>query len=182
MFRDKSYCQRTYVHWLSNSVNILYLFAGHALLDLSSAFDTVDHEILLSLLTQRFCVRDTAYDWCRSYLSCSRIQSFNFADQQTGPYPLDCSVPQGSVLGPLKFIAYTVIQRTASMWLSTMTWMYICMRTTRSCMTAAIHITQPRLVSVCLTARLIFLRGVRLIDCNWMLIRQKWSGSALSTI
>ena len=76
------------------------------LLDLSSAFDTVDHEILLSLLTQRFCVRDTAYDWCRSYLS-SRIQSFNFADQQTGPYPLDCSVPQGSVLGPLKFIAYT---------------------------------------------------------------------------
>ena len=76
------------------------------LLDLSSAFDTVDHEILLSLLTHRFCVRDTAYDWCRSYLS-SRIQSFNFADQQTGPYPVECSVPQGSVLGPLKFIAYT---------------------------------------------------------------------------
>jgi len=39
------------------------------LLDLSSAFDTVDHEILLSLLTGRFCVRHTAYDWCRSYLS-----------------------------------------------------------------------------------------------------------------
>ena len=55
---------------------------------------------------QQFCVRDTAYDWRRSYLS-SRIQSFNFADQQTGPYPLDSSVPQGSVLGPLKFIAYT---------------------------------------------------------------------------
>ena len=35
------------------------------------------------------------------------VQSFNFADQQTGPYTLDCSVPQGSVLGPLKFIAYT---------------------------------------------------------------------------
>ena len=48
----------------------------------------------------------TAPDWCRSYLS-SGMQSFNFADQQTGPYPLDCSVPQGSVLGPLKFTAYT---------------------------------------------------------------------------
>ena len=69
----------------------------------------MDHEILLSLLTHRFCVKDTTYDWFRSYLS-SHIQSFNFADQQPRPYPLDYSVPQAqvSVLGPLKlFIAYT---------------------------------------------------------------------------
>jgi len=62
--------------------------------------------LLLSLLSRRFCVRDTTHDWFRSYLSC-RTQSFTFAGQQTGLYPLDCSILQGSVLAPLKFIAYT---------------------------------------------------------------------------
>jgi len=76
------------------------------LLDLSSAFDTMDHSLLLSLLTHRFAVTDTSLSWFQSYLSnCS--QSFLFTNHRTAPYSLDCGVPQGSVLGPLEFICYT---------------------------------------------------------------------------
>jgi len=60
------------------------------LLDLSAAFDTVDHNILLSIHNTRFSVHGTALDWFRSYLS-GRTQSFIYNDD----YPVDCSVPQG---------------------------------------------------------------------------------------
>jgi len=68
-------------------------------------FDTVDHSILLSVLSNRFCADGTALDWFRSYLSI-RTQSFIYNHQQTESYPVTCSVPQGSVLGPLEFVAY----------------------------------------------------------------------------
>ena len=76
------------------------------LLDLSAAFDTVDHEILLSILETRFAIQCTALDWLRSYLT-GRTQVFVYADKQTVSYPVLCSVPQGSVFGPLGFISYT---------------------------------------------------------------------------
>ena len=77
----------------------------HAI-DLSAAFDTVDHEILLSILETRFAIQCTALDWLRSYLT-SRTHVFVYADKQTVSYPVLCSVPQGSVFGPLGFISYT---------------------------------------------------------------------------
>ncbi len=76
------------------------------LLDLSAAFDTVDHQTLLRVLSCRFGVRDTALDWCKSYLS-ERSQTVYVNAQQSESYTVDCSVPQGSVLGPQKFIIYT---------------------------------------------------------------------------
>lgn len=76
------------------------------LLDLSAAFDTVDHDILLELLGQRFGVEGAALDWFDSYLT-DRTQSVQHCAQQSGPHRVDCSVPQGSVLGPQEFIAYT---------------------------------------------------------------------------
>ena len=76
------------------------------LLDLSAAFDTVDHQTLLRVLRCRFGVTDAALSWCSSYLS-QRTQTFSINAQLSGPHVVDCSVPQGSVLGPLKFNGYT---------------------------------------------------------------------------
>ena len=76
------------------------------LLDLNATFDTVDHNILLTVFSSRFGIAGTAYDWFESYLS-GRTQSFCYNGQDTDGFPINCSVPQGSVLGPVKFAAYT---------------------------------------------------------------------------
>ena len=76
------------------------------LLDLSAAFDTVDHHILLNVLENRFSIQGTALNWFCSYFT-DRTQSFVLGDSTTDAYTVDCSVPQGSVLGPLSFVAYT---------------------------------------------------------------------------
>jgi hypothetical protein len=77
------------------------------LLDLSAAFDTVDHNTLLEVLGRRFGVKGIVLDWfVNSYLA-DRTQSFQLDAQRSGPYQVRCSVPQGSVLGPMEFIAYT---------------------------------------------------------------------------
>ena len=79
-----------------------------ALLDLSSAFDTVDHATLLSLLRQRFgfAVTGQALMWFQSYLT-DRNQIFVSDFSQSPPFTLSSGVPQGSCLGPAQFIAYT---------------------------------------------------------------------------
>ena len=69
-------------------------------------FDTVDHSIMLQVLRDRFCVEGRALEWFESYL-CDRTQTYQVEDQQSRPRKVDCGVPQGSVLGPQKFIAYT---------------------------------------------------------------------------
>ena len=76
------------------------------LLDLSAAFDSVDHSILLCVLKQRFGVRGTPLLWFRSYLS-DHTQSFFVGGTVSTPPPVLCLVPQGSSGGPIEFIAYT---------------------------------------------------------------------------
>ena len=69
------------------------------LLDLSAAFDTVDHKILLDILEYR--VTGLLLKWYQSCLP-DRTQTFQVGLDRSIVFIIDCSVPQGSVLGPLK--------------------------------------------------------------------------------
>ncbi len=76
------------------------------LLDLSAAFDTVNHQILLQRLRDHFGICYTALDWFESYLT-DRKQCVAIGNAISASQILDCGVPQGSVLGPLAFTLYT---------------------------------------------------------------------------
>ena len=75
------------------------------LLDLSAAFDIVDHPILMKKL-QAYNFSEDSIEWFRSYLG-SRTQTVQVESKFSNPEPLgEYGVPQGSVLGPLIFIIF----------------------------------------------------------------------------
>ena len=69
------------------------------LLDLSAAVDTVDHDILTSVLRRRFGVDGLALDWLSDFLS-GRSQVVRVGTSESDAATLHFCVPQGSVLGP----------------------------------------------------------------------------------
>ena len=76
------------------------------LLDLSAAFNTIDHTILLRRLGNWFGVSGKALDWFKSYLT-GRSQRIKLGNCLSSRSDLSFGVPQGPVLGPLLFTLYT---------------------------------------------------------------------------
>ena len=74
-------------------------------IDLSKAFDTVNHEILLKKL-ESYDIIGTTLKWLKSYLN-ERKQFINCEDNSKIELRnITCGVPQGSILGPLQFLLY----------------------------------------------------------------------------
>jgi len=74
-----------------------------SLLDMSAAFDCVDHLILLDRLRVAVGIGGTAFDWIRSFLS-GRTQQVVYGGEQSVTSAVLFGVPQGSVLGPLLYV------------------------------------------------------------------------------
>ena len=74
------------------------------MLDMSAAFDVVDHKILLSKLAL-YGFDEIALSWINSYLS-DRSQSVFIEACLSDPLPVECGVPQGSIIGT--FVVYIV--------------------------------------------------------------------------
>ena len=80
--------------------------AALALLDLSAAFDTVDHGILLRRLHESYNIGGAALTWISSYVT-GRRQCVVHSGSQSSYDSIAFGVPQGSVLGLLLFVSYT---------------------------------------------------------------------------
>ena len=73
-------------------------------LDISKAFDTIDHNILLSKL-YKYGIRGNTLNWFMNYLS-NRYQFASINNTSSSFLRMECGVPQGSILGPILFLLY----------------------------------------------------------------------------
>ena len=78
-----------------------------SLLDLAAVFDTIDHDLLLSRLTEKFSIDGVMLQWVRSYLNGSS-QLVKVIVVLSTPKLFMCGVPQGSVLDPLPFKLHAI--------------------------------------------------------------------------
>jgi hypothetical protein len=107
-YREKHSCETAMVK-IINDMNYMIEngnMVALILLDLSAAFDTVDHEILTTRLRTDFGLTSQVLKWIVSYLT-NRSFSVNIRKEHSNRQCLNYGVPQGSLLGPILFIMYT---------------------------------------------------------------------------
>ena len=93
-----------YLHIINSMLNGDQVLATYV--DMSKAFDTVKHEILLKKLSH-YGVRGPALSWVRSYLANRSLFVLNDSHRSKSVELKPFGVPQGSVIGPLLFLVYT---------------------------------------------------------------------------
>ena len=76
------------------------------MLDLSAAFDTLDHTIMLDRLWRMYGIDEQALKWISSYLD-SRTQSVHVNGSKSQPKTMTFAMPQGSVLGAVFYVYYS---------------------------------------------------------------------------
>ncbi|CAB4005023.1 Hypothetical predicted protein [Paramuricea clavata] len=76
------------------------------LLDMSKAFDSVDHNMLLQRILN-LGVSSAVHKWFESYLTSDRWQYVRIGTTSSAPVALSYGIPQGSVLSPFLFNIYT---------------------------------------------------------------------------
>ena len=77
---------------------------GALFLDLSKAFDTISHDVILEKL-KRYGVFEIELDWFKDYLF-MRSQQVEVGNQKSKSHSVFSGVPQGSILGPLLFLVF----------------------------------------------------------------------------
>ena len=77
------------------------LYSAGIFIDLSKAFDTNDHLVMLSKL-EHYRIHDIRLEWFHNYLS-SRQQFISINGEFSNKLPVTCEVPQGFILGPCCF-------------------------------------------------------------------------------
>ena len=80
------------------------MLTGAIFTDLSKAFDSVDHEILISKL-ESYGFKDIELDWFRNYLT-DQKQLVSFGKEISDPCLITSGVPQGSIVGSLLFVLF----------------------------------------------------------------------------
>ena len=90
-----------FLQYVDNKKTVLLV-----LLDMSAAFDTVDHPILIQRLRDRFGLRESVASWFQSYFE-NRTMRVSIKNVLYDEHVLNYSLPQGSIIGPQGFILYT---------------------------------------------------------------------------
>ena len=105
-FRNNSSCEHAMLDLLNSleECNANAELANLIFIDLSKAFDTISHDILISKL-EHYGLQDLAINWIQNYLS-NRKHRTKYKNTLSDNLELKIGVPQGSILGPLLFLIY----------------------------------------------------------------------------